>query len=237
MSADGNGPRLVLFDCDGTIVDSQHMIVAAMGDAFAANGLEAPVPAATRSIIGLSMHHALATLTPGLDDDAIDRLAGAYRDAFLARVQVDEEPVFEGALATIAELAGRENVLLGIATGKSRRGVDRLMERTGTAHVFATLQTADDAPSKPHPGMIVRALEETGADARFTAMIGDTSFDMEMAVNAGVHAVGVSWGYHDDDVLRAAGAECVAGQFDELADVLDTLWDGDKAAETAGRQS
>jgi phosphoglycolate phosphatase len=135
--------------------------------------------------------------------------------------------MFPGALEAIAGLAARPDTLLGIATGKSRRGVDRLLEREGLAGVFATIMTADDAPSKPHPAMIQQAMAETGAEANGTVMIGDTSFDILMARAASVRGIGVGWGYHDAEELTEAGAEAVAADFSEL---LSLLWRGKAVA-------
>ena len=116
----------------------------------------------------------------------------------------------------VRRLAARPDVVLGIATGKSRRGVAHLVERHGWARVFATIQTADDAPSKPDPAMLLRAMEATGARPADTAMVGDTSFDMAMARAAGVRAIGVSWGYHPVAALREAGAETIIDRFEAL---------------------
>lgn len=215
--------KLVIFDCDGTLVDSQHVIVAAMSQAFEARGLSAPSADATRSIIGLSMMEAITALHPQVDEPGAKALIESYRDAWLS---MDREPeqMFDGAEAAVRTLAARDDVLLGIATGKSQRGVRRLLEEKDLEACFVTIQTADDAPSKPHPGMIERALSETGADPGSAVMIGDTVFDIEMAVNAEVHAIGVGWGYHPEDHLVQAGAGHVVGHFDELEPLLDVFW-------------
>lgn len=208
--------RLVIFDVDGTLVDSQDLIVAAQGMAFASCGLLAPPRAEALSIVGLSLREAFATLAG--PDAPVDRLAEAYKQAFHAlRAQGREEPFFPGAREAVAALASRPDVLLGVATGKSRRGVAAILERAGWEGVFTTIQTADDNPSKPAPDMLLAALRETGMAARDAIMVGDTSFDVLMAKQAGVTPLGVDWGYHPTDALRAAGAAEIAQSF---ADVL-----------------
>ena len=133
------------------------------------------------------------------------------------------EPFFPGVRETVEALAGDERVLLGVATGKSRRGLDLLLQREGLAYAFATLQTADDAPSKPHPGMLQRAMSETGMRPADTIMIGDTSYDMLMARNAGAVPIGVAWGYHTAQELTEAGALAVAEDSEQLMALLAML--------------
>lgn len=222
-----SAPKLVIFDCDGTLVDSQHVIVAAMEMAFSGAGLARPARESVLSIVGLSLPQAIAQVKAAHeiphDEVLLDRILEGYKDAFntLRRAPGHEEPMFPGALDGVLQLAARKDVLLGIATGKSRRGVDRFLETRGLEGRFATIQTADDAPSKPHPAMIEQAMAEAGADARDTVMIGDTSFDMAMAVNAGVRALGVAWGYHPVDALAQAGAEAIAEDFASLLAMID----------------
>lgn len=217
--------RLIIFDCDGTLVDSQHMIVEAMATAFAASGLAPPDRALALRHVGLSVVEAMSAMTGLREHDALTKLAADYRSAFAAlrREARLGEPLFPGARETILTLAAREDVLLGIATGKSRRGVDMLLEREELQGVFATIQTADDAPSKPHPAMIVQAMGMTGAVPEETVMIGDTSFDMLMARAAGVPAIGVSWGYHAVEALIEAGALKVAEDFPALLAALSPV--------------
>jgi len=172
--------RLALFDCDGTLVDSQHFIVAAMQAAWDGMGLAPPTDTSIRQTVGLSPHQAMAVF--GAATEQVDPLVRAYRSHFLARAQQPEtvQPLFPGIREVLEALSAR-GWLLGVATGKSRRGLGLLLARHGIDHHFVTLQTADDAPSKPHPGMVERALAETGCEARATTVIGDTGFDMEMA--------------------------------------------------------
>ncbi|SVC85217.1 uncharacterized protein METZ01_LOCUS338071, partial [marine metagenome] len=130
------------------------------------------------------------------------------------------EPLFADVVETLT-LLEKTGYILGIATGKSRRGLSAILETHGLAKHFVTLQTADDAPSKPHPGMLERAMAETGMAKDETVLIGDTVFDMEMALNAGVGAFGVAWGYHDTAELKAAGAHLVLDNLCDLPVVLE----------------
>jgi phosphoglycolate phosphatase len=219
-------PKLVVFDCDGTLVDSQHVIVAAMADAFASEGLAPPTRDRVVGVVGLSLGIAVARLVPeGSDLARVDRLAEAYKAAFAARRRRPDhaEPLYDGVRATLERLAARDGVMLGIATGKSRRGLDAVLEREGLAGLFATLQTADTHPSKPHPSMILAAMDETFAAPADTVMIGDTTFDIEMALGAGTSAIGVAWGYHPEDALRQAGAHHVTADCAALEQALDQV--------------
>lgn len=218
-------PKLVIFDCDGTIVDSQHVIISAMRKAFERFGFEYPSDGAIRGIIGLSLDEAVGTLVPSDQKNSLEGLCEAYKDAFVEQRKSPDfhEPLFAGARNVLHELASRDDILLGVATGKSRRGVDVLFEREGLADYFISIQTADDAPSKPHPGMIENAIEHTGVNKENVLMIGDTTFDIEMARNADVGAIGVSWGYHDEHLLKQAGAHRLINHFDEILELVAEL--------------
>ncbi len=216
--------RLAVFDCDGTLVDSQHAILDAMGQAFAAQGLEAPDPSAVRAIIGLELMQAMANLLPAADEAAHRGLRDAYRHAAQAQraERVHEEPLFPGAREAIEDLV-EAGWLLGVATGKSSRGLAEVLARHGIDRHFVTTQTSDTAPGKPAPGMLLQAMRETGVGADRVVMIGDTTFDMQMAQNARARALGVAWGYHDTQALRAAGAQEIVHVFAELPAALEGL--------------
>ncbi len=220
--------KLVIFDCDGTLVDSQNIIFAAMAGAFSEHGLTCPPRAEVLSIVGLSLQEAVAQLLPQADRVQVSDVADAYKNAFgdLRADPAHDEPMFEGARAAIIALAARDDVLLGVATGKSRRGVRVLFEREGLTPYFTTIQTADTHPSKPHPSMIASAMADVGAVVEQTVMIGDTTFDVDMALAAGVHAIGVDWGYHSADLLRAAGAHRMVSRYDDVVATVDTLLAG-----------
>ncbi|WP_222874837.1 HAD-IA family hydrolase [Terrihabitans soli] len=215
--------NLVIFDVDGTLIDSQNMIVTAMDRAFAAHGLAAPSRAEVLSIVGLSLETAMRALVKEEADALAGPLTEAYKAAFFDLRQSEEhhEPLFPGALAALDRLSGREDVVLGIATGKSRRGVNAIMDLHNLHGRFATIQTADDHPSKPNPGMVSAAIAETGVLPQRATVIGDTTFDMEMARAAGARAIGVGWGYHPNEALAAAGAQIVLSHFDELDRALE----------------
>ena len=224
--------KLAVFDCDGTLVDSQHFIVETMTAAFRETGRIAPPPTAIRRIVGLSLETAIASLLggeerappPDINHPTVRELAELYRQYFFAlRTRPEHhEPLFPGAREALKALESRD-VFLGIATGKARRGLLAVLERHGLVRSFVTLQTADIAPGKPHPGMLQRAMAEAGVEADETVLIGDTSFDMEMARNAGVLGLGVSWGYHEVEELTAAGAARVIDSFAELLPVLSEI--------------
>ncbi|MFD1159075.1 HAD-IA family hydrolase [Roseovarius aestuarii] len=224
-----SGTRLAVFDMDGTLMDSQDFIVQAMEGAFARYSLPAPARADILSIVGLSLFEAVARLIPDHPDDLILQVSEAYKACFIAqRAQTGGEasaPLYPGARAVIEALAARRGVLLGVATGKARRGLDHAFAAHGLDPFFSTRQTADHHPSKPHPSMVLSCLNETGADKSDTVMIGDTTFDIEMGRAAGVHTLGVTWGYHPTDDLRAAGADLLVDGFDAVLSALDELWE------------
>ena len=203
--------RLAIFDCDGTLVDSQINICLAMEDCFARAGLEAPCRERTRRVVGLSLVEAMREMLPDADPEFHVTLAEDYKLAFqrLRGGGLVDEPLYEG-IADLIETLDKDGWLLGVATGKSDRGLGLCLDHHGIAGRFVTLQTADRHPSKPHPSMIEQAMADAGAAPETTIMVGDTTFDMAMARAAGVTAIGVTWGYHDPDELRAAGAHHIA---------------------------
>ena len=218
--------RLVIFDVDGTLIDSQAHILAAMGAAFAAHDRPAPPRADTLSIVGLSLPVAMARLAPDLPDHH-DSLVAAYKDAF-ARLRLSPDgaalsPLFPGARAALDHLAGQDHTLLAIATGKSRRGLDHILDLHDLRGLFQSVQVADDHPSKPHPSMIHACLRDTGVDPRRAAILGDTTFDIDMGRAAGIRSIGVTWGYHPATALTRAGADALIDDFAALPETLDRL--------------
>jgi phosphoglycolate phosphatase len=209
--------RLAIFDCDGTLVDSQANIHAAMSACFAEVGRPAPDRAVVRRIVGLSLPEAMRALVPGADDAHHFELAERYKRCFRQMREEGhvEEALYEGIVEAIDTLE-RNGWLLGVATGKSDRGLRLVLEQHGLFQRFVTLQTADRHPSKPHPSMIEAAMAEAGAEPASSVMIGDTSYDILMAHNAGVRAIGVAWGYHKPAELLAEGADVVALHPSEL---------------------
>lgn len=214
--------RLVIFDVDGTLVDSQAEIMAAMALAFQSEGLIPPERPSVLAIVGLSLAEAFAVLCPQTDAAQRARLVEAYKDAFMQlRTQSQEMgPLFPGALDALAVLQGQDHTLLAIATGKSRRGLDKVLERHGLTGIFHSEQVADHHPSKPHPSMILTALNETGVNPARAVMLGDTTYDMDMARAAGIKKIGVTWGYHDAQILLP---DALIQDFAALPDAVDQL--------------
>ena len=217
--------RLAVFDVDGTLIDSQHAIIAAMQEACRELAVAAPAPEAVRRIIGLSLVEAVARLLPDLSAERHQSVAQAYKQAFLAeRGAARPEPLFPGALEALQALE-QAGWLLGIATGKSRRGLESMLERTGLRGRFMTLQTADDHPGKPDPAMLLQAVREAGLRPKDAVMIGDTVYDMAMGRQAGSGCVGVAWGYHAPEELREAGAQVIVESYDKLPAAMASLFE------------
>ena len=203
--------RLAIFDCDGTLVDSGATIHRALSAAFEQNGLELPPPQVSRKVIGLSLTEAMAALLPDAAPERHRAIAEDYKRAFwmLRAAGEVEEPLFDGVLELLDRLE-EDGWLLAVATGKSDRGLRHCLESHGIHARFVSLQTADRHPSKPHPSMVEQAIADAGAAPETSIVVGDTSFDMAMAVNADARGIGAGWGYHDSDELLAAGAVAVA---------------------------
>ena len=217
--------RLIVFDCDGTLVDSQHAIVATMTAAFAELDLPQPRADAIRALIGLSLEETARHLWPQGGAAGGARLVATYRRLFFEQrtAAATPDPLFPHTHATLRALEAL-GYLLGVATGKSRRGLDAVLASHNLQDCFLTRQTADGHPGKPHPGMLLQAMAEVGVTADDTLMLGDTSFDMAMAVNAGVTPIGVAWGYHDVDTLQDPGARVILNDFRELPAFVSGHW-------------
>jgi phosphoglycolate phosphatase len=218
-------PRLVVFDVDGTLIDSQGAIVACMQAAFAAIGEEAPATGAILSIVGLSLPEAMAVLAPELPAETRSEAVRCYKQSAVGLRGIESaSPLYPGALAALDLLAANPSVRLGVATGKARRGLDHSFDVHRLHPFFVTTQTADNHPSKPDPSMLLAALSETGCSADRAVMVGDTEFDVAMGRAAGFATVGVTWGYHPSTRLRRAGAHVVIDAFYELHGALEELW-------------
>jgi len=217
-----------MFDMDGTLIDTGSLIAEHMATTFAGAGLGAPSPEQVRRIIGLSLPQAMLQLLGSQDLALAEKLATEYRGHYRASLVSAEgrEGLFPGARETLDLLRARADVVLGMATGKGLNGVHRLTQLHGIADHFSTLQTPDHNPSKPHPGMMLRAMEEMGADKSQTVIIGDTTFDIEMGKAAGTKAIGVSWGYHHPDELVGAGADLLVADYAELPAAIDRVLEG-----------
>jgi phosphoglycolate phosphatase len=216
--------RLAVFDLDGTLVDSRHNITRAVLECAAVCGLTAPPLEIMPRVIGLSLDEALAQLFPAASPAQLIDLDKTYRACFIRyRTEPDfDEPLFEGTQGLLTAL-DREGILLAIATGKARRGVDYVLNRHGLTGRFLSIQTPDVAPGKPHPGMVLQAMAEVGADSDATVVIGDTSYDILMARAAGAAAIGVSWGNHAAADLHAAGAHCLIDRMSDLFQAVHEL--------------
>ncbi|MEP1330408.1 HAD-IA family hydrolase [Pseudophaeobacter sp.] len=215
--------RLILFDVDGTLADSQSAIASAMTGAFDGVGLPVPAHQQILSIVGLSLPLAMAELAPEADHATQAALVEGYKQAYMSErlaAGAGHSPLFVGARETLAALHAVPEYLLGVATGKSQRGLDALIAAHGL-DCFVTRQVADHHPSKPHPSMVLTALAETGVEPAHAVMIGDTSFDIDMGRAAGVVTIAVDWGYHPAAEL---GADYIISSFAELAPLLGQIW-------------
>ncbi len=217
--------RLIIFDVDGTLVDSQVDILAAMGMAFRSSDMVTPSKTEILSIVGLSLETAFAKLVPSLSHGQILKLTDDYKDAYVAlRGKVgaaQSSPMFPHARQILDQLNAIDENLLAVATGKSRRGLDKLLDAHELRGVFVSEQVADHHPSKPDPSMVLACLKETGVEPRNAVMIGDTSFDMDMGNAAGVRTIGVDWGYHPVD--RLSGADEIISSFLDLPDAIERV--------------
>jgi len=215
--------RLILFDVDGTLADSQGAITGAMYEAFQGVGLVAPAREAVLSIVGLSLPLAMRELAPGQDDRTVDALVEGYKTAYMTARQkagAAHSPLYPGARQALQDLHAVPEYLLGVATGKSQRGVEALIE-AHDLNCFVTRQVADHHPSKPHPSMVLTAMAETGVARENTVMIGDTKYDIEMGRAAGVTTIAVPWGYHRAEDLAA---DYLIRDFAELKPLLAEIW-------------
>lgn len=214
--------KLAVFDCDGTLVDGQADVLWAMNRAFELAQMPSPDPSDVRRLVGLSLPVAIRELAPEAKHHQQVEITENYKTAFRKRREEGllHEPLYDGIAELLRDLHAK-GWSLAVATGKSDRGLAACLKGHGLTDLFVSLQTADRHPSKPHPAMLEAALFEAGAQPADAVMIGDTSFDMQMASAARVRAVGVSWGYHSPDDLTATGADFVAHTMGDLREELD----------------
>ena len=215
--------RLVLFDLDGTLIDSEALIVETVCAAF--RSIEEPLPseALIRSVSGITARDAMVILAPGAAPDRVEQILESYRAQYGLQAGTAREPLFPGAIEALDRLRAQSGTLVSVATGKGYRGAVTLLERHGIIDRFVSIETPDHNRGKPDPQMIATARSKTGASASQTVMIGDTVHDMRMAKAGGVGAIGVAWGYHEVDDLHEAGADVVIERFEQLDEAIDTL--------------
>lgn len=213
--------KIAIFDCDGTLVDSQANICLAMEHAFDEAGIVPPSRHATRRIVGLSLVEAMRVLLPEAEENLHQEMAERYKASYLILRNngLEHEPLYDGIAALLSKM-DESGWLLGVATGKSDRGLERCLDHHGLKGLFVTLQTADRHPSKPHPAMVHQALADVGAEAANAVVIGDTVYDIHMGRAARTRTIGVNWGYHRVEELREAGADAIAESMDELEALL-----------------
>jgi phosphoglycolate phosphatase len=219
--------KLVVWDVDGTLVDSRQTIFESVKTALAEAGLPEPSYEAVRQIVGLKLDDGVRTLLPDLSKAEAERVADGYRAAFRTKVSQPGyvEPLYEGAAGTLDRLrtAGWK---VAVATGKSRRGFETIMRMHDWADLFDSVHCSDDGPGKPHPAMLLEAMRVLQAEPGRTIMVGDTAHDMRMAKAAGCYAQGVSWGFHTAAEVMEGGADDVVDDFAALNLRLDAFAEG-----------
>jgi phosphoglycolate phosphatase len=215
--------RLIIFDMDGTLIDSVGLIVETVTAAF--NAINEPVPTETaiRAISGITAREAMGILAPSASPARVAEILDSYRAHYRERAGVAREPMFQGALDALDRLQRRKDTILAVATGKGYQGAVTLLQRHNILERFHSVETPDHNRGKPDPQMIETAMEKAGASRAETVMIGDTVHDMRMAKAAGVKAIGVAWGYHTVFDLNEAGADAIIESFGELDTAIDEV--------------
>jgi phosphoglycolate phosphatase len=191
--------ELIVFDWDGTLMDSAARIVASLRAAGQDVGFEDLSDAGFRNVIGLGLQEAIRALYPAISDEELWQYADRYRHHFLESCPMPEQ-LFDGVHEILASLH-QQPVMLAVATGKSRKGLDRALRHTDCSRYFQATRCADETTSKPHPQMLLELIEELGAKPESTLMIGDTEYDMEMAQRAGTASLAVTYGAHESHRL------------------------------------
>jgi phosphoglycolate phosphatase len=219
--------KLVVWDVDGTLVDSRRTIFESVKAAYAALSLPEPSYDDVRQVVGLGLRDGIEFLQPQLSAAEVERMADAYKATFGAKVSQPGyiEPLYDGAAETLDRLraAGWK---IAMATGKSRRGVETIIRMHGWADLFDSTHCADDGPGKPHPAMVLEAMKALEVGPERTIVVGDTAHDMRMAKAAGAYAQGVSWGFHTAEEVMDGGADHIAHDFAELNLKLDAFAEG-----------
>lgn len=206
--------ELVIFDWDGTLMDSAAKIIRCMQTAARHCDVNVPSADAVAHIIGISLKPAIMQLFATEDEQLADRLVQAYKEAYLHEDTIPC-PLFEGAEDLLSALKA-EGKTLAVATGKARRGLDRAWSNTGTGHFFTTSRCADEAHSKPSPDMLLQILDELKVSAGDALMVGDTTYDMQMAQAIGMDRVGVSYGVHAQVNLEKHHPETIVHSIPQL---------------------
>ncbi len=211
--------KLVAFDWDGTLMDSEAQIVSTMQQAISSLGLVGRSEDQIRNIIGLGLSEAVQTLYPEQGEELVRRLADEYRHHFLVNTEIAPPEMFAGAIATLDNLV-KKGYFVAVATGKGRRGLDKALKVTGLDGVFHVTRCADETRSKPHPQMLYEIMDFVGVDPMQTVMVGDTEYDMLMAKNAGTHAVAVDYGVHSKERLLQCEPIAVLSGIEQLLHCL-----------------
>jgi len=222
--------KLVIFDLDGTLIDTEALFIGSISSVLKTMGQPIPDEKVIRSTSGLGMHVGLRRIAPDLDETRIEELIRLYRKEALARATKSmQESLFSGIVETLNMLHGRDDIVMAVATGKASVSTNRVLELHQITSLFTSIHTPDTNTAKPSPDMILNAMGIVDASPTRTVMIGDTTHDMEMSRNAGVHALGVSWGYHEPEELLASGAHMIIDEVDQMIGAIDQLLDGKNA--------
>lgn len=221
--------RLAIFDVDGTLIDSQHLLVRSMTHAFQSEGLQPPPRRAVLDLVGVPLHQTIAILSGREDPDLQERLLDAYREAYFGGHGAAAMPLFDGMIDVLDRLEA-DGWLLAVATGKGRRGLIAALDLHGLGNRFLAMRTADDGPGKPDPSAVGDVCDALGVPPHQSVMIGDTTFDMTAGSGAGCRCIGVTWGYHAVDLLEGSGADTIVDRVDGLPGAAERLVPKDVAA-------
>ncbi len=218
--------RLIIFDADGTIINSRSIILEGMRRVFMEFNYPTPPTDAALATIGLSLDLVFANLLDRPVDGEIEAMSASYkkRSGELQKIPELHSQLYDGIDTIMDILSAHPDTLLAVATGKSRRGLNSMIDTYGYRDKFIASRTADDCPSKPHPAMILECCEIAGCEMSNTVMVGDSSYDMQMAVQAGTKALGVSWGYQPVHALEQSGADAIIDHPLDIPGAIDKLF-------------